>query len=136
MAVSEYGREGEKAFKYTELLEDEVHVDNLFGDLVDHWIRYESWDEERDQIYPDEDTLFRGVRDDREIRLKQDDEGMIEVEYGIETQVGHSLDYVESVWQDEMKTILERNSEEDIEDHHILERTYKNIFNDERRAEA
>ena len=47
MAVSEYGREGEKAFKYTEILESDVDIDNLFGDLVDHWIRYESWEEER-----------------------------------------------------------------------------------------
>lgn len=136
MAVSEYGREGEKAFKYTEILESDVDIDNLFGDLVDHWIRYESWDEERDEIYPDEETLFHGFRDDREIRLRQSDGGMVEVEYGIETSVDHSLDYVESVWQDEMKTILERNSEEDIEDHHIVERTLENLFNDQRRAEA
>ena len=136
MAVSEYGREGEKAFKYTEILESDVDIDNLFGDLVDHWIRYESWDEERDEIYPDEETLFHGVRDDREIRLRQGDEGMVEVEYGIETSVDHSLDYVESVWQDEMKTILERNSEEDIDDHHVVERTLENLFNDKHRAGA
>mgnify|MGYP007124909197 CR=1 FL=1 len=61
---------------------------------------------------------------------------MIEVEYGIETSVDHSLDYVESVWQDEMKTILERNSEEDIDDHHVVERTLENLFNDTHRAEA
>ena len=71
MAVSEYGREGGKAFKYTEIQDSEIHVGNLFGDIVDHWIRYRSWDQENDEIYPDDKTLFHGVRDDMEIRLRQ-----------------------------------------------------------------
>ena len=136
MAVSEYGREGDKAFKYTEILDSDVHIDNLFGDLVDHWIRYEDWEEEKDSIYPDEETLFHGVREDREIRLKHDGSGKIEVEYGIKTRRDYSLDYVESVCKDEMKTILERNSKQEIEDHHIPERTYENLFNPQRRAGA
>ena len=135
MTVSEYGREGEKAFKYTEILESDVHLDNLFGDLVDHWIRYENWNEERDEIYPDEETLFRGVRDGKEIRLKEEDEKIL-VEDGLDTQVDHSLDYVETVWQDEVETILERNSYTDIQDHHVVERTFENLFNDTQRAKA
>ena len=135
MAVSEYGREGEKAFKYTEILESDLHVDNLFGDLVDHWIRYEDWDEQRDEIYPNEETLFRGVRDRKEIRLKEEDE-KIKIEYGLNTQVDRSLDYVETVWDDEVKKILERNSDIEINDHHIVQRTLENLFNNPWRAKV
>jgi len=136
MTVSEYSREGEKAFKYTEIIEENVNLNNLFGDLVDHWIRYHEWDQERDEIYPEEGVLFKGFRDEKEIRLKQLDDNKIRIEYGIETEVDNSLDYVESVWKDEIQKLLERNSTSEIEDYHVLDRTFANLFEEQRRVKA
>lgn len=136
MMISEYGREGEKAFKYTEMIEEDVNIDNLFGDLLDHWIRYHEWDETRDEIYPEEGVLFEGLRDQKEIRLKQLEDDKIRIEYGIETEVDNSLDYVESVWQDEIQKLLERNSNSEIEDYHVIDRTFANLFEEDRRVKA
>lgn len=124
--VSSFGREGEKGFKYTEIQEDIIDEDNLFGDIVDHWTRRYDWDNERDEVYPDENALFEGRRSEREIRMRKVDDEII-VEYGIPTNYDHSQGYVDSVWEDQMLTILERNSDFELEDHHVIKRTLNNI---------
>jgi hypothetical protein len=133
LITSSFGREGKKGFKYTEIDEGLVDEDSLFEDLVDHWMRHYDWDEERDKIYPDEATLFEGERYDREIRLKKQEDRIL-IEYGIPTEYDHSQDYVDSVWYDEMFKVLNRNADEELEDHHIIERTLSNITDGRRKA--
>lgn len=127
MILSSYGRDNGKAFKYTEISKDLVREHDLFSDIVDHWIRHYGWEDDRDQVYPEEDSLFRGVRDRREVRIRET-EDTLEVAYGIPIDVENSLQYVEKVWEDEMKTMLERNSVEELVDHHLEGRTLSNIF--------
>ena len=124
--VSSFGREGEKGFKYTEIEKDLVDENNLFGDLVDHWLREYGWDDERDEVYPEQGCLFEGKRGEREIRLKENEDEII-VEYGIPKDYRHSQDYVNSVWSDQMFKILERNAEQELEDYHIISQTLSNI---------
>ena len=109
--VSSFGREGEKGFKYTNIEEDIIQEHNLLGDMVDHWIRNYGWDRERDE---------------REFRLRKEGKKLI-VEYGLPTEYDHSQDYVDSVWEDQMFEILDRNSDEELVDHHIVEKTLSNI---------
>ncbi len=123
--VSSFGRKGEKGFKYTNIEEDIIQEHNLLGDMVDHSIRNYVWDRERDEIYP-EDYLFKGERDEREFRLRKEGKKLI-VEYGLPTEYDHSQDYVDSVWEDQMFEILDRNSDEELVDHHIVEKTLSNI---------
>lgn len=131
--VSSFGREGEKGFKYTKIDRDIVAENNLFGDLVDHWIRKYGWEEERDEIYPGEDYWFKGEREGREFRLKPEEDKLL-VEYGIPTDYDHSQDYVDSVWEDQMFEILERNSEEELEDLHVVGKTLSNISDGRQKA--
>ncbi|NMI89087.1 hypothetical protein GLU26_01100 [Nanohaloarchaea archaeon] len=126
MGVSTYGTEGEKQFKYTVMLEEDIHVNNFFGDLVDHWIRYESWNDSVDCVSAGESTLFEGDRQGKKIRLLQG-EDYIQVEYGLNTDVDEEA-YIEEVWQKEMRSILERNMEEELQDHKVSQKAFESIL--------
>ena len=129
MAVSTYGTEGKKQFKYTVMFEEDIHVNNFFGDLVDHWIRYEGWNDSVDCVSAGELTLFEGDRQGKEIRLLQG-EDYIQVEYGLNTDVDEEA-YIDEVWQKEMGSILERNMEEEPQDHKVSQKAFESILGTE-----
>lgn len=126
---SHYGREGVYAVKYSQLERDFYHQDNLLGDLVDHWMRHEGWDEKRDEMYPEDDIWFRGKRDDAKVVLREMEGGLI-LEFGVATSVRNSIDYVESVWMDRIREVLERNSGEELADIHLEQRTNQLLSHD------
>ncbi|MFB6158900.1 MAG: hypothetical protein ABEJ95_04560 [Candidatus Nanohalobium sp.] len=130
VTASGYGREGEKAFKYTDIVDAEVDADRLAGDLVGHWLTHEGW-EERDELYHDGSTFFRGLRDGKELRIKHQ-EDVLRIEYGLETMEDYSRHYVESVWQDEIRAVLERHMD-DVKDFHIEKKTWENLYNNPER---
>lgn len=133
MIVSSYGREGDKAMKYSRIGQEAVHEDDLFSDIVGHWVDYFGWDDERDEIYPEEGVLFEAERPSRTVRLRRK-EDTLELDYGIPVQVDNSKAYVESVWQDEMETVLSRNSETDLDEFYLEEATLSNLTDE--KAEA
>jgi hypothetical protein len=125
MAVSTYAVDSGKQFKYTVILEEDIQVNNFFGDLVDHWIRYEGWDDSADYVSAGELTLFEGERQGKEIRLLQGEE-YVQVEYGLDADVDEEA-YIEEIWQKEMGSILERNMEEELQDHMVSQKVFGSI---------
>jgi|GEM_PF-5439399 hypothetical protein len=130
MAISTYGTEAGKQFKYTMVLEDDIHVNNFFGDLVDHWIRYEGWDDSVDCVCAGGSALFEGEREEKEIRLLQS-EDYIQVEYGLKTELDEEA-YIDEVWQKEMGTIMTRNMEEELQDHRVSQKAFDSILDVEK----
>lgn len=126
MIISEYGREGDKAFKYVELSKEIHNPDDLFSDIVGHCIDHPEYEVEKENIHPESDLWFSMDTGRKEIRVK-DEENNLRIDYGINQRSDYSKNYVESVWQDEISPILERNVEEDLEEHHLEKRTMQNI---------